>query len=69
VRRDGECVAKVTVREADGKIGIEYEKALADRLHEIPRINFAHDNGSSFLCSVTSSIVRLNARGDAHPPT
>jgi hypothetical protein len=39
--RDCECVAKRTVCEADGEIGLEHEKALADRLHEIPRVNFA----------------------------
>ena len=43
---DCECVAKGTVREADGEIGIEHEEALANRLHEIPRVNFAHGNGS-----------------------
>ena len=40
--RDGECVAKGAVREADGEIGIKREEALANRLHEIPRVNFAH---------------------------
>jgi hypothetical protein len=29
-----------TVREADGQIGIEHEEALANRLHEIPRVDF-----------------------------
>jgi hypothetical protein len=45
LQRDCECVAKGTVREPDGQIGIEHEEALADRLHEIPRVNFAHGNG------------------------
>ena len=34
------CLAKGTVREADGQIAIEHKEALADRLHEIPGINF-----------------------------
>ena len=47
--RDCECVAKGTVREADGEIGIEHEEALADRLHEIPRVNFAHGTAPAHL--------------------
>jgi hypothetical protein len=28
-----------------GQIGVEREEALADRLHEIPRVNFVHGYG------------------------
>jgi hypothetical protein len=31
------------------KIGIEHEEALANRLREIPRVNFAHGDGSCAL--------------------
>ena len=41
--RDCECVAEGTVREADGQIGLEHEQALADRLHEIQWVDFAHE--------------------------
>jgi hypothetical protein len=44
--RDCEGVAKRTVREQDGQIGIEHEETLADRRHEIPRVHIAHSNGS-----------------------
>jgi hypothetical protein len=44
---NSECFAKGPVREADSQIGFEHEKALADRVDEIPSINFAHGSGSS----------------------
>src|SRR5260370_35967919 len=43
---DCECVAKGTVREADGESGTEHGEAVANRLHEIPRGTFAHGNGA-----------------------
>jgi hypothetical protein len=49
VWRDCECVAKGTVREADGQIGVEHEQALSDRLHKIPRVNFAHATAPAHL--------------------
>ena len=43
------CVAKGAVREADSQIEIEHEETLANRLREIPRVNFAHGDGSCAL--------------------
>ena len=58
-RRDRKCLAKRAVREADGQVGLEHEKAFTDCLHDIQWNDFAH---GGYSCTPSDDGVHLLER-------